>query len=586
MDTGNGNILNGFTDLKSKAEVAEYLGGSLKNLSYVFYVLPKEKQYKTFSITKRNGKKRTINAPVSSIRLYQKRLAEILSGFYKRKPCVHGYAKGCSIKSNAKIHCRKKWVVNIDLKVFFPSIHFGRVRGMFLSQPFEFNGTVATTLAQICCFEGALPQGAATSPIISNFICRRLDNDLISFAKKHRLTYSRYADDITFSTNLPALPESVGTIASDGSLELSDDLRRLIEKNSFNINESKIRYSDRHNRQEVTGLTVNEKTNVRRTYVRRVRAMLHAWQQYGLKDAAREHFEKYSDKVMPEYPELTFSRIATGRIRFIRQIKGPDDHVYRNMFRQIKALDASIKLDLPAFFNTPDGCNAVVLCEGKTDGLHLQAALRYFIGKGEFTGLKIYFHRYPDKMDINNSILYKCCETSVTRQSNILRICLFDRDDRTFMKKCREGDSLYKDWGNRLYSCVLPQPEHRDFSEVCIEHFYSDEVLRTKSPKGRRIYLSNEFDPGTGKHLSEDLTCRKRTDASCCYPKIIDSGVFKPNGDNVALSKNDFANLIFNREGDFADISFEHFRPVFELLSEIIEKDGALKEKLRASSSA
>jgi RNA-directed DNA polymerase len=189
-------------------------------------------------------------------------------------------------------------------------------------------------------------------------------------------------------------------------------------------------------------------------------------------------------------------------------------------------------------------------------------------------------------MDINNSILYKCCETSVTRQSNILRICLFDRDDRTFMKKCREGDSLYKDWGNRLYSCVLPQPEHRDFSEVCIEHFYSDEVLRTKSPKGRRIYLSNEFDPGTGKHLSEDLTCRKRTDASCCYPKIIDSGVFKPNGDNVALSKNDFANLIFNREGDFADISFEHFRPVFELLSEIIEKDGALKEKLRASSSA
>lgn len=132
------------------------------------------------------------------------------------------------------------------------------------------------------------------------------------------------------------------------------------------------------------------------------------------------------------------------------------------------------------------------------------------------------------------------------------------------------GRYTLKYWGNNLYSCILPKPAHRCFDEICIEHFYTDEVLCRKNNKHRRIYLSNEFDPKTGKHRTEDLTMRKRTDAKSSYPKIIDSGVFKPNGENVALSKNDFANLIATRNAPFHDISFEEFRPIFELLSSII----------------
>lgn len=560
-----------FLQLTTRSDVATYLGGSLKNLSYNFYVLPKEKQYTKFVITKKGGGERQICAPASSIKLYQRELATILASYYNTKPTVHGYALNKSIKTNAKVHCRRRWIVNIDLKDFFNSIHFGRVRGVFLSDPFAFNDQVATTLAQICCFEGVLPQGAPTSPIISNFICRRLDNELLEFAKRHKLSYSRYADDITFSTNLKNIPTEFGTIGADNKLTLSKELMEIIESNQFVINESKIRFAGRNNRQEVTGLIVNEKVNVKRTYIRRIRSMLHAWEKYGIANAAKEYFEKYAtNNKMPDYPDVAFKRILVGRIAFIKQIKGIDDKVYRNMFGKIKALDPTIRLTLPTLITSPDTCRAVVLCEGKTDGIHLQAALQYFIERGEFVDLDVYFYKYPTEADLSNSYLYKYCESSNLRQQNKRTICLFDCDDSKYVDKCQEGGTLYKYWGNNLYSCILPKPAHRCFDEICIEHFYTDEVLCRKNNKHRRIYLSNEFDPITGKHRTEDLTMRKRTDAKSSYPKIIDSGVFKPNGENVALSKNDFANLIATRNAPFHDISFEEFRPIFELLSSII----------------
>lgn len=147
-----------------RAETAVYLGGSLKNLSYNLYVLPPEKRYHTFTIPKRGGGVRTIVAPRSSIKLYQRRLADVLSYFYEPKACVYGYVGGRNIKQNARVHCGKKIVINIDLKDFFPTIHLGRVRGVFKSKPFGFNDAVATTLAQICCHDGRLPQGAPSSP--------------------------------------------------------------------------------------------------------------------------------------------------------------------------------------------------------------------------------------------------------------------------------------------------------------------------------------------------------------------------------------------------------------------------------------
>ena len=136
-----------------------------------------------------------------------------------------------------------------------------------------------------------------------------------------------------------------------------------------------------------------------------------------------------------------------------------------------------------------------------------------------------------------------------------------------------ENGTLYKRWSDKVYSCVLPIPNHRNFSEVCIEHFYTDEDLKIKDSKGRRLFLSTEFDKN-GRITKDDLVLGKRNDAQSPYPKIIDGniGVTKSNSTNVAMTKYDFAKNVFNAVGNFKNISFEHFRPIFELIRTILGK--------------
>ena len=563
--------IDDFFHLTSRNEVAEFLGGSLKNLAYNLYVIPDEEKYKLFSIPKKTGGTREICAPISSIKFYQRNLADVLLNIYNTKVCVHGYARGKSIKTNAAVHRGKRWVVNLDLKNFFPSIHFGRVRGVFKSKPFEFSDEVATTLAKICCYKAVLPQGSPSSPVISNYVCRSLDNSLHAFAIRNKLLYTRYADDITFSTNLKELPEALGVITADATLQLSEELLKIITTNHFEVNEAKLHYALKNNRQEVTGLVVNEKVNVKRTYIRQIRAMLHAWQKYGLDNAAEMYFKKYTTKPMPDYPDLLFSKVVAGRIGFVGQIKGADDQVYRNLYGRLKQLDPLLKLAMPKYIHVEDKDTVIVMCEGKTDGLHLTKALEYFVEKGEFLDMNVTFYKYPDEKSINNSILLHYCHSAALEKREHITICLFDNDAKDCgPAKILENGHEYKYWGGNLYSCLLPQPEHRNFKEVCIEHFYSDEDLKRENKKGRRIYLSNEFNPENNKHYKSSLIYNNKNVLKSHYPKIIDSGVYKDNGDNAALSKNDFANSILHETEGFKGVSFEYFRPIFEMLQRII----------------
>ena len=171
----------------------------------------------------------------------------------------------------------QRQVVNVDLKDFFPSIHIGRVIGLFRRAPFEFGKEAAETLAQICCRDdGVLPQGGVTSPMISNLVCRGLDNDLMAFARKRGLRYSRYADDLTFSLRQSLLPrdlleELAGKIIAGAALD------RIVQQHTFQINQSKVSQRDRSRRQSVTGLTVNLFPNVKRSFIRQIEGALHAW---------------------------------------------------------------------------------------------------------------------------------------------------------------------------------------------------------------------------------------------------------------------------------------------------------------------
>src|SRR5207302_1692057 len=141
-----------------------------------------------------------ISAPTSSIKIIQKRLNQVLQAVYKPKAPVHGFARDRGIVSNADRHINKKVILNIDLEDFFPTIHFGRVKGVLKAPPYSLPNEVAQTLGNICCYKRALPQGAPTSPVVSNMVCVSLDSGLRHLAEEHACTYTRYADDITFST--------------------------------------------------------------------------------------------------------------------------------------------------------------------------------------------------------------------------------------------------------------------------------------------------------------------------------------------------------------------------------------------------
>lgn len=203
-----------------------------------------------------------------------------MNAVFKAKPQAHGFAPGRSVVSNARVHLGRRLVLNLDLLDFFPSIHFGRVRGVFMARPFEFPVQVATMLAQLCCHRASLPQGAPTSPIISNLICRGLDRDLDRLARQHGCRYTRYADDITFSTNADRFPDALvagAVVVPRVAPTLGTPLLGIVARHRFQINPRKTRARLRSERQEVTGVVVNTKLNVPRRYVREIRAALHHW---------------------------------------------------------------------------------------------------------------------------------------------------------------------------------------------------------------------------------------------------------------------------------------------------------------------
>ncbi|WP_460264638.1 reverse transcriptase domain-containing protein [Clostridium sporogenes] len=158
----------------------------------------------------------------------QRKLAYILNLVYKVKPSAYGFIQDRGIKDNAINHTKRKLLLNIDLKDFFSQVHFGRVRGMLMKKPYGINQEAATVIAQLVCFEGALPQGAPSSPIITNMICSPLDTQLIRLAKKYGLVYTRYADDITFSTN-NQFPKEI--ITEDlNKLTIGSELNSILKK--------------------------------------------------------------------------------------------------------------------------------------------------------------------------------------------------------------------------------------------------------------------------------------------------------------------------------------------------------------------
>lgn len=302
-----------------------------------------EGRYQSFEIPKKSGGVRLISSPRGNLKWFQLCLNEIFKALYSPSPYAMGFTVGKSIVDNARMHTNQNYVFNIDLENFFSSIDQARVWKRLQLPPFNFNANVAKVIAGLCSIKVVcesdsserevrfvLPQGAPTSPLLTNAVCDTLDRRLHGLAKRFGLHYSRYADDITFS--------SMHNVYQEDS-EFRKELQRIIIQQHFIINKKKTRLNHCSARQEVTGLTVNSRVNVTRKYIKDLRAILHIWEKYGLNAAFATFFPHYrSEKCQLHRGEPNLVNIILGKLYYLKMVKGETDRVYTKLNTQYNRL--------------------------------------------------------------------------------------------------------------------------------------------------------------------------------------------------------------------------------------------------------
>lgn len=574
-----------FRSLSDARDIAKLLEIDYELLVYYLYKIPHEHRYRVFEIGKRgaDSSNRTISAPVKSLKIIQSRLAQVLSSVYLPKAAVHGFRNGKSILTNAQEHTNQKYVLNIDLADFFPSINFGRVRGMFMATPYNLNEKVSTVLAQICCFSNELPQGAPTSPIVSNMICAKMDSQLRILAQRSRCNYTRYADDLTFSTSSPKFPAQLASIIAkeeSNYLQIGEQLKTIIESNGFLINYEKVRLQTKTHRQEVTGLITNEFPNVKRHYIRQVRAMLHAWEKYGLEKAEEEHFNKYRRqtrspyKDAPTYRSLSFRDILLGKIGFIGSIRGKDDFIFIKLLNKLISLSPDLigqKERIARSIGIEGIPDLMITTEGPSDWIHMKAALQALTASGKYTGLAIKFDEY--EYDMGDIKLSQKCESlsSIPLVGNTKYVFIFDGDNPSIIRKVNEGIH-FKKWSDKVFSFSIPVPKHRKRTpEISIESNYIDNEIKRVDKEGRRLFISHEFHRDSQIHKTENLFCKDQNRFKNNRICIIDDHVYSLEDKtlNLALPKKKFAKYVLEREPNFDDFDFTNFRRIFDNLEKI-----------------
>ncbi|MED5423309.1 MAG: retron Ec67 family RNA-directed DNA polymerase/endonuclease, partial [Pseudomonadota bacterium] len=403
-------------DLK---DLSNLLGYTPANLAYIIYKIPSEHKYKRIRKKKRNGNYREIYAPTQKLKLLQKRLLSLLNkcteNATNKKAISHGFKNGLSIATNAEIHKKQSYVFNIDLEDFFPSINFGRIRGAFIkNKNFKLKPKVATIIAQIACHNNQLPQGSPCSPFISNLISHKLDKDLLALAIKHNCKYSRYADDITFSTSSKKFPTQIAKkkFLSKSKWVASKELTQTITNNGFRINKQKTRNQYKESRQIVTGLVVNRFVNVPTSNYRLVRSMCNNMFNHGYyhtffdkntvqaTNQSSKNFLTFFKKENKK-PEQKFQ--SAQHCTSINKLEGILNYTYQIKafrHRHNKKTKTALKENLTGvhnlyskllffkYFHYMD--MPTLICEGKTDRIYISCALNQL------------HQKYPNLIKIDN----------------------------------------------------------------------------------------------------------------------------------------------------------------------------------------
>lgn len=492
---------------KNNIDLANLLGYKVKGFTYIVYTAPKESLYKKFKIPKRDGSFREICAPEEKLKYLQKKLAMLLQkcdaeidAACPARCVAHGFKNELNTISNAKPHRGQKYVVNFDLSNYFDQFNFGRVRGFFISNPkFLLSPKVATAIAQIATFENKLPQGSPCSPVIANLITRSLDNRLLKFCRANRFSYTRYADDITISSNLTSFPDQVVCdVHPGGKASLSLELSNIIEAFGFEINPNKTRVFSKHHRQLVTNLVVNEKVNVPSSYYRATRSMCH------------QFFMRHKYQI--DGKDVDGSDRLRGRLSYIFYVRDSADKRDSKKKKNSPRGDELLYRKFLNFITFRVNSTPLLVCEGKTDSIYIKCAINHFK-----RDIKLRYFKYSK---LSDRVMLLGGGTSplknlISKYREIIAISgeykpenpvilLVDNDDgaKDIFNLINQGEfkiknKIGKETTEKFYHLIdnlylIKIPENGS-NNMPIEHLF-DEVLRNTKYKGRSLSLCNDYD--------------------------------------------------------------------------------------------
>lgn len=241
--------------------------GINRHVLYSYIFGEGDRVYSIITIPKKRGGKRQLSIPCYSLNYIQRWILDnVLSNTQVSDSCM-GFTISRSIVTNAKVHLGADVIINVDIKDFFPSINIGQIYQLF--RYYGYTKEIAFSFARLCTYDGVLPQGAPTSPCISNLVCLKLDKRLSSFANTYNASYTRYADDLSFS--------------GKGKLEkMLPIIEKIINEEGFKLNHEKTRVLRKGARQEITGIVINDgKLHVSREYKRKLMQEIYYCQKYG-----------------------------------------------------------------------------------------------------------------------------------------------------------------------------------------------------------------------------------------------------------------------------------------------------------------
>lgn len=252
--------------------------------------------YHEFQISKED-KTRVIMAPSKPLKLRQRYILDYFLKCEKIPDCVHGFTESRSIVTNAACHVNKKQIGCLDIKDFFPSISDSMVKLVF--EDFGYSEEVADVFTRLCTFKNQVPQGAPTSPMISNLVFKPIDEEIVNYANNAGIIYSRYADDITISSDEDISPHM-------------KEIESIIFKHGFVINADKTHVMKDNYRKIVTGLVVSDRVRVPKVYKRRMRQELYYCKQFGIE----QHLKNRGKRSAVNYKEYMY-----GKAYFVKMVE-------------------------------------------------------------------------------------------------------------------------------------------------------------------------------------------------------------------------------------------------------------------------